>query len=268
MSPAQRYVSKELTHFVGKNLVKDEERYSLLIKILKSGWLTHPPHNPNVCGNLKVNPAAKISANEMYVPQMVCFCDIPVGDLEIHMRKYGCFGLSFLKSFLAPKGANPVFYVAKKSTVRVFKDTTNPSELAKAKEALSSIGLEAFFNEVPRSDHFDEMMRQQHEFFIQAIRLQQQLTATDLNKVHALQYFLGFHIFSFMQFFDDEKPDDDPDNYYMEREWRMLGNLNFKLSDVCRVILPETYAKRLREDIPGYAGQIIFAEGCHDAPSD
>ena len=35
MQSTQRYVSNELTHFVGRGLEADEERYSLLVKILK-----------------------------------------------------------------------------------------------------------------------------------------------------------------------------------------------------------------------------------------
>jgi len=39
----QRYISRELTHFVGRGLPL-EEQYGTFIKILSSGWITHPPH--------------------------------------------------------------------------------------------------------------------------------------------------------------------------------------------------------------------------------
>jgi ribosomal protein L24E len=48
---------------------------------------------------------------------MVCFCDIPIGDLGIHIKKYGQFGLAFKKSFLIERGANPVLYVERNSAV-------------------------------------------------------------------------------------------------------------------------------------------------------
>jgi len=38
----QRYVSKELTHFLGRSLANDDERYELLLKILKQGRLKAP----------------------------------------------------------------------------------------------------------------------------------------------------------------------------------------------------------------------------------
>ncbi|WDT79667.1 MAG: hypothetical protein MPW14_21460 [Candidatus Manganitrophus sp.] len=46
----------------------------------------------------------------------------------------------------------------------------------------------------------------------------------------------------------------------MEREWRILGNLHFTLQDIRRIILPESYAPRLREELPKYIGQITFVE--------
>lgn len=61
-----------------------------------------------------------IPPGELYRSQVVCLCDIPVSDLEIHMRKYSPFGLSFLKPFLVEKGANPVFYIARNSKALKF----------------------------------------------------------------------------------------------------------------------------------------------------
>ena len=54
-----------------------------------------------------------ISTDNLVKYQVVCFCDIPEHDLEIHVNKYGKFGLSFRKEFLIGLGASPVFYVAK-----------------------------------------------------------------------------------------------------------------------------------------------------------
>lgn len=121
----QRYVSEELTHFVGRGKT-EEEQYSVLVDgILGSGWLRHSPGNevPGPAevlesGGVSLSIAPNdpdISPGELYRPQVVCFCDIPVSDLELHVRKDSPFGLSFLKPFLIGKGASPVFYVAKNS---------------------------------------------------------------------------------------------------------------------------------------------------------
>ena len=86
--------------------------------------------------------------------------------------------------------------------------------------------------------------------------------ASDENRteVNNLRNFLDYHIFSFIKFFDHDRSDYDEDNYYMEREWRMIGNLNFELNDVCRVFMPEGYAARFRNRFPIYGGQVSFVE--------
>jgi hypothetical protein len=42
--PQQRYVSRELTHFVGRGR-PEEDQYQLLLTVLRDGWLTAPPHD-------------------------------------------------------------------------------------------------------------------------------------------------------------------------------------------------------------------------------
>lgn len=43
---SQRYVSDELTHFVGRDLPDNEARYALLLKILRDGFLSSDPDSP------------------------------------------------------------------------------------------------------------------------------------------------------------------------------------------------------------------------------
>ena len=55
MGAMQRYVSKELTHFVGKDLRKEimdknqrrEEQYNILLKIIKEKCISYHPHFPD-----------------------------------------------------------------------------------------------------------------------------------------------------------------------------------------------------------------------------
>lgn len=256
MPQLQRYISKELTHFVGRKL-PEEVQYLKLVEILKSRWLTHPPHNPNISGNLQVNTKARISANEMYVPQVICFCDIPVDDLSIHINKYSRFGISFPKSFLVQRGANPVFYIAKNSVVPILSNSFKNLKYSNATD------IESLFDTVSRAEHFDRIMKEYHDLFNLFEELIQQRQSTpgvsgDLKRLFDLQRFLDRHIFSFLKVFDDAKSDESEENFYMEREWRMLGNLRFGLDDVYRIIVPKEYASRLREDVPKYVGQITF----------
>jgi hypothetical protein len=119
-SITQKYVSNELTHFVGQGL-SYEEQFQKLSTILSSGELKSRIRQQNVPPHASVppyaifNPFAKFSENEMYFLDMVCFCDIPYEDLGIHINKYSSFGLSFSKDFIVSKGGVPVLYFPKKA---------------------------------------------------------------------------------------------------------------------------------------------------------
>lgn len=242
MATIQRYISKELTHFVGRGL-SEEEQYQVLVNIITSGWLTHSPHMLDITPHLEVTTRGRISLNEMYKPTVVCFCDIPVTDIHIHLRKYSHFGLSFLKQFLISKGANPVFYVAKNSVVG------NPAK-----------GYST------RAEELDKVMVTYQMFFryaTDALSRREGKGRIPRNATQMLldvEFFLDYNIFSFLKVFDDSLPDEDPENFYMEREWRVIGNLQFEMDDVYRVILPQAFAKRFRKDVPTYTGEVTFVD--------
>lgn len=267
----QRYVSKELTHFVGKGVAKKskKDQYRSLISIINNGWLTHSPLDypiacePPLKTQMTISSVGRVSNNEMYNPKMICFCDIPVGDLHNHIKKYGCFGLSFLKSFLIQKGANPVFYIAQNSVVKVFKDTEKIRQVEENTKRMAR--LQDLYEENSMSDYFDKMMMKTQNLFCQISDFQANKHNTPelsefLRRLQLIRRFLDMEVFSFIKFFDDTKNDNAPDNFYMEREWRILDNLKFKIEDVYRVILPKSYSKRFRNDIPSFVGQIIFSE--------
>lgn len=256
----QRYVSEELAHFVGRG--KDmEEQYTLLVRILRSGWLTHPPHNPNISGNLQVNTAAKLSKNEMYLPQIVCFCDIPVDDLHIHTSKYSRFGLCLHKDFVTRKGGAPVFYLPRETRVLVLRDL-NDDGFEFSPRAFQRDGR---YQEISLGDRFDHMILEFHNLmniFQDLIMSTKKVRGVpaEFNRLGRLLGFINFKIFSYIKFFDHKLHDNDPDNFYMEREWRVVGNVNFSVDDVQRIFIPKNYAKRLRQDIPEYFGQVTFVE--------
>jgi len=246
----QRYVSPHLTHFVGRGK-EPEKQYALLVAILRSGWLTHPPHNPAISGNLTVNSAALLSRNEMYAPEVVCFCDIPLRDVGIHVRKYGRFGLAFPRSFIVRVGGAPVRYIPLPSRIRVLSDRP-PLQLV---ERIREHGPLAALDEVTMGDHFDKMLREYHELIGLAekmVREKERLPGVqgDFKRFVNLERFLDFHVFSFVKFFDPDLPDDHRDNYYMEREWRVVGNVPFTVPDLAAVLVPRDYVERLRADFP------------------
>lgn len=242
MVGVQRYVSSELTHFVGRKFIPNENaQFDLLVSILKSGLLTSDP-GKKMGWSITISFEHSVSTNLMVTPYAVCFCDIPLEDLSIHIAKYGRFGLAFEKSFLTSKGANPVWYIAKNSVTEHRAALPNP----KATKPYPR-------KQMPRSTYYD----------LAAGRFQgfgpDNLTADEATDLADFRAFFEAEVLAFMKFFDHTMSDEDAENYYMEREWRVVGQATFELKDVSRIILPREFSGRLRDELPDYSGQVSFA---------
>jgi abortive phage resistance protein AbiGi (putative antitoxin) len=149
------------------------------------------------------------------------------------MNKYSRFGLSFLKPFLIGKGANPVLYVAKNSPALSFR--------------------------LPESTRDEPWPRRR--VFEKNIELLEEYRRQYRGKIPMhLEYFQDILVFPFIKYFDDSTSDEDEANVYMEREWRVIGDVKFALEDVHRVFMPERYAKRFRADLPNYTRQLTFSD--------
>ena len=232
----QRYISDELTHFVGRRFNQEddayERQYALLLDILRSGEL-------GTGRELRAgyNPNERFSGNEYYRSNMVCFSDIPVPDLGIHMKKFSRFGLSFRKQYLIAHGANPVFYVARNSMAKLAH-----GEMRR------------------RAEYFDGQHEKVWKFFQHFEDAPPQACGDlDPQEIRRILGFLVYHFFSFVKFYDEGLPADHSENFYMEREWRIFGNLEFSLDQVRRVIFPQDFARRFRDDLPEYFGEITFS---------
>lgn len=226
----QRYVSRELTHFVGASCANNMDRYTLFVGIIKQGVLC----NARYCPPRGVQPscapplveytcAESLVSNLAVMGNYVCFCDIPVGDLALHIAKYGPFGIAFLKDYLVELGVSPVWYVPVGASVsgRTGQKAQQIEELVKGLYLTLGVG---------------ENERQQLWLSVMG------------------------NILPYLKFFDHTKADADKDNYYMEREWRVVGRVGFELANIERVILPRDYVERFRQDFPKYCGQLSFAD--------
>lgn len=284
----QRYISSELSHFVGKGKPA-EEQYRLLIQILRAGWLTYAPHDPTLPRTASLDLSRPISTDEVIKYQVVCFCDIPDTDLAIHVQKYSKFGLAFKKEFLIDRGACPVFYVANESpvsTVKVFSpdDFLDRIRAANTKgyvdralffdtSVRALIDLLAALDSLCANDdnrYFRGTSTDFKQRFGQLLGLStEQISSVEnavkgnarvLETVRMCTDFLLNYVFTFMKCFDAKRSFEDAANYYTEREWRIGSNLQFKLDDVVRVFFPSEYSRRFRADLPAYAGQVTFLD--------
>jgi hypothetical protein len=287
------YVSEELTHFVGAGLLTDEARYDLLAKTIiasgtlldhryegiqktplinhgvrkKNGTVERQNYYPDPY--FEVNVDADMRSNMFVDPERVCFCDIPYEPIEhfrIHTAKYMRFGIAFKREFLIAQGANPVFYIANSAAtqLRVTGDGESPDFFAD--QSIKSL----ITNSWDRQDFFDELRRRvlnaidvsQTTWEQMAKTYQSGITnavAMKARLYEVIDFPVGLfaYVFGYTKFFDPRLSDEDPQNFYMEREWRVLGRVRFKTQDVARLFAPPTFAARLRDDVPGYAGPIV-----------
>ena len=288
------YISSELTHFVGAGLPNDEDRFQLFIRILREGKLldgrslhrkTKRPvtwfdeyaadgreerHNYFAEPYFDTNLRKDLESNDFVRPDMVCFCDIPhepPGFFGVHTAKYSRFGVAFSRHFLIQQGASPVFYVARSAATSMrlrgdagpyadfYLDATYPSLFGENKtrgrlytdqalrilELIDTVGAgtqEQLDRYAPRlTNHKEQKL--------------------NLYRALDLPITLFAYLFGYMKFFDPGLPEDDPDNYYMEREWRVLGEVSFTLSDVIRVFLPPEHVPQFKRELPGYGGAVV-----------
>jgi len=230
----QRYVADELTHFVGSKLKSDEERFNLLVTILKTGILAPGGSlvNSKLASYVFGGSPLDLQDGEIFLTSRVCFCDIPLADLSIHIKKFGPFGIAFAKRFLVEKGASPVFYIAEDSLIN--------GTLLRGGAFIDTIAL---------------LLREVGP----AVGPEVSPERARLNKdQRELWSGLTWHLLLYLKFFDSHLDDDDHKNYYMEREWRVINGFRFQLEDVKRIVIPREYAVKFRESLPEYVAQIHF----------
>ena len=110
MTNRQAYVSDKLTHFTGRSLTTDPDRYSLLVQIIESGILKPDADFPDqVVGSGVTDVGGALCDDTAYMADVVCFCDIPASDYHIHMSKYSHFGAWVRQAVPDPARRQPSF---------------------------------------------------------------------------------------------------------------------------------------------------------------
>jgi hypothetical protein len=251
----QSYVSDELTHFVGRALPNNEQRYLLLEEIVRSGWL-RASHREELGSEFTGHSdgGKALSSNDAIKRATVCVCDIPVTKLGIHIKKYGPFGVAFGKRFLLRFGATPVHYVARNANHRGvgYPQRTVGGWFDQRRTELQQIDYDL--------QQFVEGIEGRPKF---RSKLSPPNTPTGhriLGQVSALRSDLEFLVFGQLKFFTVGLPEDDPENFYMEREWRIPDGFAFRPDDIARIIVPREFAERFSAEVPEYSGVLTIAE--------
>lgn len=268
------YISDLLCHFVGRSCATDDERFELLVKIIKEQQLRANLKEPN---SPSLQTSSRYSGNrlgEIFEKcDCVCFCDIPDEMLDIHTSKYSKFGIGFNKTFLAQEGARPVLYVPEGAKMEQVsdKDTINNSpmnyylRLNRLSNSLNVI-LSVLNTCVPFGEQLAACASKNQNILDMLQLLDKDITVDFLQgKAHQLIFSEMTAISTlcaYVKVFDENLAENDPDNYYMEREWRSLKSVSFTLKDIQRVYLPSClYVEKFMAAFPEYKrGFWIFNE--------
>ncbi|SRR6266581_103572 len=241
------YISSELFHFLGRSAPLDHERnYELLKTVLVSGCVSHPPHEigwGKVSYSLDISK--RLAREEMLVPTVTCYCDIPYEQLGPHMSKYGSFGLSFSRHRLTKVGARPVIYIPCRPDdwQGVFTGHTLLKE------------LEATFLGVREQRATLSAATGEENRSVALGRLPK----SALEALEKAEHTLALRVLAFVKPYESTLDDAEPSYYYSEREWRKLGNLVFEPSEVLRVVVSQSFFERAREELPEFRDKVCPA---------
>lgn len=224
--PMQRYVGQRLYHLVGSQQPDAEEaNFETLSAILRSMELRTCEVAGERGGVRTVrDPSRPITNGEPIQQSVVCLCDIPREDLPFHARRYGRFGLGVSRSVVAQCGGRPVIYIP-------FSKKSCGNWGARFPRLVDSVleGLDRFFPDSPDS----------RSKIVGASAKDAQGAADEASSL------ITRDVQAFLKFWDVDLPEDHPENFYMEREWRKFGNLGLALC-LEEIIAPPQYHDALR----------------------
>jgi len=236
------FTSDELFHFVGrKDPSADDANYETLKKILSAGCVSHPPHENN-WGTVgyAINWQKSLNTEELLVPTVTCYADIPFDALGLHIKKYGKFGLSFPRNLLIQYGARPVMYVP-----------TRIDDWQSIHGTTLLQDIEAAYKGVNEHLVSKRLKRRESTRYLGA------MPANEADAIDLMSSVFAKDFLAYIKPFKSHLAADHPKNYYMEREWRKYGNMKFNAVDVAKVIVAEGYSSRLERDCSDYRGKVV-----------
>lgn len=222
----QRFVGQRLYHLVGgRRPDEDQVNFETLCAVLRSMEL-RTCEVAGERGGMRTlsDPNRSLTNGEPIEQSVVCLCDIPWGDLPFHARRYGRFGIGVSRSVVAQWGGRPVIYIPFSKRAHETWGARFPDEVKLVLE-----GLDRFFPDTPAS-----------RTKVAGAPAQDAQEATD-----EASSLITCDVQAFLKCWDVDLPEDHPENFYMEREWRKFGNLGLA-SCLQEVIGPPQYHDQLR----------------------
>ena len=262
------YVSNVLCHFVGRSLETDDDRFDLLVRIIKEGQLKANLEKPNSPSASSTWTYSGERLGEIFQQcDCVCFCDIPDNLLGIHTQKYSKFGMGFDKSLLVKAGARPVTYVPLHDSMKEFSETSTPKESSMyyfiylSNLANTLLPLLMLINQFKPLEREIRALTEKDPAIKEVLQvLDSKIVSSILNgQTHQMLYSMLVAWSTqnaYIKVFDETLANNDPDNYYMEREWRVIKSVAFGLNDIQKIYLPsEQYVEKFQDVFPSFSGE-------------
>ena len=267
------YVSSALRHFVGRSLANDNDRFDLLTKIISEGKLRANIKNPDEPSISSTWGYAGERLGEVFQKcDCVCFCDIPDDLLGIHTRKYSKFGIAFNKTFLVKNGARPVTYVPLHASIKKYFQTDIPADTSTEYFVHLSNLSNTLFWLLIILNRYEPINESIEKIMLDEPAIKRAVQTLDSRIVHSvmegktdqmLRSLVSGWVtqLAYVKIFDETLADDDPDNYYMEREWRSIRSVDFSIDDIEKIYLPSTeYVEKFKKVFPQYHGEFYILQ--------
>ena len=250
-----QYTSDTFYHMVGFSILKDDSIapadkldscFAMLKIVLDFGFIAGRNHEGAFVKkegvvSITTNPRGHLRSGDfkgfLAKGDITCYADIPLECIGVHASKYGLFGFGVSARHLVALGARPVSYVPLQNDNAILPPYKGYGLLDNMTAEIKKLYVEvdAWENEHnPTDESGASVIENAHPY-------------SGLNNM------LTRDVAAFIKPYDSNLPFDHPECYYMEREWRLLGNVEIKPPKVTTIVVAKGYAKRLIQEVPGAA---------------
>lgn len=163
---------------------------------------------------------------------ITCFADIPWDSLGWHTDKYGMFGFGVSAAHLARVGARPVTYIP--------HDYSATETNGRGHGILDNVTAE-FLKLYKLVDAYENRYNPKDEDGSRTIEIK--------HRWSELMNILERDVAAYIKPYDRNLAVDHLDYYYLEREWRLLGNIKIIPSQVPLIVVAKGFKDRLLQEV-------------------
>ena len=245
------YTSDVFYHMVGWGVLhddsipteqKDEQCYQRLKMVLEFGFISGADQNGvrlqrEGIQTFTIDPDGHLRNGDfdgfLVKACYTCYADIPSECLGLHTTKYGKFGFGVSSSYLVSLGARPVIYI--------------PCRIGFIEPPYKGHGLlnnmtEEFLRLNSVVEEFEDANNPVGEDGYQTIDTPHEWSG--------LSNVIWRDIAVYLKPYNADLPINDPECYYSEREWRLLGNVQVKPPKVKKIVVARGFRERLLREVP------------------